>query len=69
MANMNGATLRRHRKAAGFTQTELGDALGVYPSQICRWEQTEVRDFRRIVDIAEALGIKPAVLLLDALDD
>jgi transcriptional regulator with XRE-family HTH domain len=66
---MNGATLRKHRKSAGLTQTDLGNALGVYPSQICRWEQTEVRDFKRIIAIAEALGIKPAILLLDALDD
>ena len=66
--SMNGATLKRHRQAAGLTQLQLAERLDTTQPQICRWEQSGVHDTRIIQRIAEALEVKTRVLLLDVIN-
>lgn len=37
-----GENLKRARKAAGMTQKELAERLGVYQKDISRWEQNKL---------------------------
>lgn len=60
--------IAERRKAAGFTQGELGKMLGVNANTISRWEvsgrQHRVPSSEVLAAIAEALGIHVSLLLL-----
>ena len=59
-----GVTLRKIRNAAGLSQRELGERLGVTYAAIQRWETDQVLPKgRRIQDIADALGVTQTELL------
>lgn len=36
-----GEKIRKARKAAGMTQKELAESIGVYAKDVCRWEKGE----------------------------
>lgn len=59
-----GMLIRTQRHAKGFTQPELGEAIGVSFQMIQKYEtgQTGVMALR-LVEIAEALGCKTIDLL------
>ena len=58
-----GDSLKKHRLAAGMTQTQLGDAVGVTESMICQLERgTKTLTVPLGKDIACALDVSPAVL-------
>ncbi len=40
---MTGQQLRARRQAAGLTQVELSERLGVTSNTVARWERNEVR--------------------------
>ena len=52
--------LTKARIARGLTQAELAKALGIKPQQIQRYEATgyQSASFRRIVEIADVLGVQ-----------
>ncbi|WP_268225087.1 helix-turn-helix domain-containing protein [Sinomicrobium oceani] len=54
-----GRKIERIRKMRGFTQTELGEKLGVTKQSISKMEQSEKIDDEKITKIAEALGVTP----------
>jgi len=57
MQNKFGATLRELRKAAGLTQAELANEIGVDPTYISKFENgTLVPDFKEIHALADELG-------------
>ena len=59
-----GLNLRRARLARGFTQTELGDALGISFQQIQKYERGANRvSASMLVKAARFLGVSPAELL------
>jgi transcriptional regulator with XRE-family HTH domain len=61
-----GARIRAARKAAGFTQAELAEAVGVEPESINRIENAKLSPSRGTLQkVAKALGVK----LTDLLDD
>lgn len=55
-----GAALVAARKAAGITQADLGQRLGVAQPQVARWEAAEYRNvaLERVGAVAEALGVE-----------
>jgi len=59
-----GANIRRIRRAAGLSQTELSDRCGLHFTEISRLERG-VRDARlsTIVKLARGLDVQPAELL------
>lgn len=59
-----GERLKRLRKAAGLTQEDLGNAVGVKWQQIGRWEgEGTQQDFLdRIAGLAKRIGVTPGVL-------
>lgn len=57
-----GALIRHCRKRKGILQTELAQAIGVCGTQISRYERGhEFVSLVRRRDIAEALGVEPAM--------
>lgn len=59
--------LERRRKAAGLTQAELGEKIGVAASTIYKWETGDMQPSpSQYPKLAEALGITPmeATLLI-----
>lgn len=60
-----GIALIGTRKAAGLTQAELGQRLGVSQPQVARWETAEYRNvsLERVSAVAEALGVESAAPL------
>jgi len=62
-----GERLARLRKAAGFTQGDLADRLGVSMTSVCYWEQDRSRPkHARIKGLAAALDVDEAELLAPA---
>lgn len=76
---MDGETLRRQRKALGYSQAELGVVLGVPQNTISRWERGATRiQHPMILALAlmmaaaakrDALGVEPRELLKGAEGD
>lgn len=61
---MIGQNIRIHRKAAGLTQEALAKQLNTGQSTIAQWETGErTPPVKRLLDIARALKVSPAVLL------
>ncbi|UGX85994.1 helix-turn-helix domain-containing protein [Phyllobacterium meliloti] len=58
------AMLIAKREAAGFTQAELADALGEYPSFVARLESGQRRvDVVELIGLARVLGFDAAQLV------
>lgn len=56
----DGTRIREARKAAGLSQTELGDAMGVTQSVVSNWETGELQSWRDVAEkLAKVLG-KPS---------
>ncbi|MHB1136941.1 MAG: helix-turn-helix domain-containing protein [Coriobacteriia bacterium] len=55
-----GIALIAARKAAGLTQAELGQRVGVAQPQVARWEAAEYRNvsLERVSEVAEVLGVQ-----------
>ena len=64
-----GERIKLARKAAGLTQTELAEKIGVKFSAIHKYESGMVVNLKRetIAALSEALGVKPSWLM--CLDD
>ena len=57
-------SLKSYRKAAGLTQQALAERLHTGQSTIAQWENGDrTPPVKRLLDIAEALGIAPSALL------
>jgi transcriptional regulator with XRE-family HTH domain len=54
--------LRRHRLAAGLTQTALAKRLKVVPSTVSLWESGTIPSPEMIPKLARMLGIDPMTL-------
>ena len=58
------------RKDAGLTQRDVAARLGEPPSYIGKLESRQRRlDLIELVDLVEAMGLKPAKFVADALAD
>lgn len=57
--------IKERRKAMGYTQTELGDKLGLQASAIAKYENGRVENIKRsiIADMARVLECSPCYLL------
>jgi len=59
-----GETLKLHRRAAGLSQSELGQAVGITFQQIQKYESGRNRlSVSRLFQLAGALGIAPSDLV------
>lgn len=59
-----GALIRLHRKTAGLSQEDLGNAVGTSAQQIQKYEVGHNRvSVHRLLSIAQALGIKAVTIL------
>lgn len=64
-----GANIRLFRKAAGLSQTELGDAVGLRFQQIQKYETGTNRVYAsRLKEIADALNVSVLALYGDMTD-
>jgi len=52
-----GARIRRAREAAGLSQTQLAQRVGVADKQVSRWEHGQQPRPGRLEAIADALGV------------
>jgi transcriptional regulator with XRE-family HTH domain len=58
MSHWNGARLRELRVAAGLSQTELAERVGVQRGAVARWESDEREpNWSNVVALAKALGV------------
>jgi transcriptional regulator with XRE-family HTH domain len=61
-----GARIRAFRKAAGLTQSELAEAVGIEPESVNRIENAKLNPSSQTLHrVARSLGIKLADLLND----
>ncbi len=59
-----GENIKAARKAAGFTQVELAERLGVYQKDISRWEKGEIQpSLGTFADICRALNASADAML------
>ncbi len=60
-----GERIKERRKAMGYTQTELGEKLGLQASAIAKYENGRVKNIKRsvIVNMAKVLECSPAYLM------
>ena len=60
-----GERIRRLRKEKGWTQTDLGNRIGVQNSAIAKYENGRVPNLKRstIKALADALGVNPSYLM------
>lgn len=59
-----GANVRKWREKRGLTQTALGELVGCSQGQIMNLETARTQMWvERLLDLAGALGVKPAKLL------
>lgn len=59
---MIGEQIQKFRKAAGLTQKELGEALGVSSSAVSQWETGGTPDISLLPVLADRLGVTVDVL-------
>jgi transcriptional regulator with XRE-family HTH domain len=65
----DGGRLRAARRAAGLTQLQLSEELGVHETAVTNWERGErVPRVDRLGELARALKVRPADLT-DSADD
>jgi transcriptional regulator with XRE-family HTH domain len=58
MSSWNGARLQALRLAAGLTQAELAEKIGVHRVAVARWEGDEREpNWSNVVALAKALGV------------
>lgn len=55
--NILNKSIREIRKAKGFTQEQLADAVGVSPQAVSKWESTSFPDASLLPCIADFLGV------------
>lgn len=55
--NILNKSIREIRKAKGFTQEQLADAVGVSPQAVSKWESTSCPDATLLPSIADFLGV------------
>ena len=61
-----GDLVRRHRKAAGFSQEELAKRAGISPQQLQKYESGKNRvSVQRLFGLAHVLGQEPANLVME----
>lgn len=61
-----GNVIKRHRKAAGLSQSDLGRAAGVTFQQIQKYECGQNRvSVSRLFQLAASLGVDPAALVAE----
>lgn len=59
-----GENIKAARKAAGVTQAELAERLGVYQKDISRWEKGEIQpNLGTFADICRALAVSADMML------
>lgn len=59
-----GENIKAARKAAGVTQAELAEKLGVYQKDISRWEKGEIQpSLNAFAEICRALDTSADTLL------
>ncbi len=59
-----GENIKAARKAAGVTQAELAERLGVYQKDISRWEKGEIQpSLSAFVEICRALNASADAML------
>ena len=64
------ANLRKYRKAAGLTQEELAERCGLHRTYIGGIEQGRINVcLRNVGKMADALGVRPAALLMEEDED
>lgn len=62
--------IKKARKAAGVTQKELAEAVGVYQKDISRWENGErTPSVEAIAGICKALKVSADILLETGIKD
>lgn len=66
-----GEKIKAARISKGLTQAELGELLGVQKSAIAKYENGRVVNIKRstLQKISDVLGIRPAELISDALQE
>jgi len=56
-----GRAIRRHRRAADLTQSELAERVGVDVQTVCQWERGNRRiAFLAVCAVAQVLGVPVA---------
>lgn len=61
-----GNLIKRHRKAAGLSQAELGQSAGITFQQIQKYESGQNRvSVSRLFQLAETLGLEPAAVVTE----
>ena len=57
--------IKERRKAMGYTQTELGEKIGVQASAIAKYENGRVENIKRsvIANMANVLDCSPSYLM------
>ena len=60
-----GKKIKELRLAQGMTLEDLGNKVGVGKSTVRKWETGMIKNMKRdkIVKLAEALGVSPAVIM------
>ncbi len=62
-----GREIRQYRRSAGLTQKQIASMVGVTGAQLHRYETGSTRiTASRLIDIANALGVRPDTLLATA---
>ncbi len=60
VAESVGKRIRKARRAAGISQRDLAERIGVSAMTICNWENNRVRfGSERLCELGQALGVKP----------
>lgn len=59
-----GEKIKELRKARGWSQTELGQRLGIQKSAVSKYERGAITKFsqEQLKEIADVFGVSPAVL-------
>lgn len=57
--------IKERRESLGYSLNELAEKIGVNRSTVMRWENGDIENMKRdkIVSLAEALKISPAVIM------